>query len=70
MVLIGTVETPNYLRDAVRLLTEVERFDLISSLAENPKQGVLIRGKGGLRKVRVGISGRGKRGGGRVVYWY
>ncbi len=33
-------------------------------------QGVLIQGTGGLRKMRIGLSGRGKRGGGRVVYWF
>jgi hypothetical protein len=32
--------------------------------------GVLIKGSGGLRKLRVALQGRGKRGGGRVIYWY
>jgi hypothetical protein len=39
-------------------------------LARNPTLGVLIRGTGGLRKMRVGFGGRGKRGGGRVIYWF
>ncbi|MFN0192553.1 MAG: type II toxin-antitoxin system RelE/ParE family toxin [Aestuariivirga sp.] len=69
-MLISVVETIPYLRDAERLLTEDERALLINSLAANPLQGVLIKGTGGLRKLRVGMSGRGKRGGGRVVYWF
>ena len=36
-----------------------------------PEQGALIRGSGGLRKIRWGARGRGKRGGVRVIYsWH
>lgn len=38
------------------------------ALVENPDVGALIPDSGGLRKVRVGLAGRGKRGGARVVY--
>ena len=31
---------------------------------------VVIRGTNGLRKLRIALRGRGKRGGGRVIYWY
>jgi hypothetical protein len=70
MTLNSVTETQTYLRDAERLLDESEREGLITSLALNPLQGVLIKGTGGLRKMRVGFSGRGKRGGARVVYWF
>jgi hypothetical protein len=70
MVLNSVTETNCYLRDAERLLDVAEREALIFSLASNPLQGVLIKGTGGLRKMRVGFSGRGKRGGARVVYWF
>ena len=37
----------------------------------DPERGDLIRGSGGLRKLRWAGSGRGKRGGVRVIYyWY
>jgi hypothetical protein len=36
-----------------------------NDLLENPLVGDVIQGTGGLRKVRVGIQGRGKRGGAR-----
>lgn len=36
----------------------------------NPEKGKVIRGSGGLRKIRWGISGRGKSGGVRVIYYW
>jgi mRNA-degrading endonuclease RelE of RelBE toxin-antitoxin system len=36
----------------------------------NPERGDLIRGSGGLRKIRWTGSGRGKRGGLRVIYYW
>lgn len=70
MQLISVVETPSYLADAERTMTEAERAAVIDTLATNPAHGVLIKGTGGLRKMRTGLQGRGKRGGGRVVYWF
>lgn len=37
---------------------------------ERPEAGVVIPGSGGLRKLRWAGSGRGKRGGLRVIYYY
>lgn len=37
-------------------------------LLENPKIGDVIQGTGGARKMRIQLDGRGKSGGGRVVY--
>jgi len=37
-------------------------------LLENPKIGEVIQGTGGARKMRIQLDGRGKSGGGRVVY--
>ena len=70
MPFISVVETEIYLRDAERLLTEAERSGVVDSLAQDPEQGVLIKGTRGLRKIRFGFGGRGKRGGGRVIYWF
>ena len=39
-------------------------------LVADPKAGDLIRGTGGLRKIRWQGSGRGKRGGVRVIYYW
>ena len=35
-----------------------------------PDAGDLIRGSGGLRKLRWSAQGRGKRGGARVIYYW
>lgn len=44
--------------------------ELQAALASNPELGVVIPGGGGLRKVRWGAQGRGKRGGVRVIYYW
>lgn len=48
-----------------------EEFRLFQSeLMLNPKQGDVIQGTCGLRKVRVASRGKGKRGGSRVIYYF
>jgi hypothetical protein len=44
--------------------------DFKKSLAENPEQGNMISGAGGIRKARLKSSTRGKSGGFRVCYLY
>lgn len=62
------VETPSYLKAAEKIFSESEREDIVAMVAADPECGDLIQGTGGFRKVRVGRSGIGKRGGARVVY--
>ena len=62
-------ETPTFTRRAAVLLTEQERDKLIATLASNPMAGDEIPGTGGVRKLRFGAAGRGKRGGFRVIYY-
>jgi len=46
-------------------------FDyMLEFLARRPKAGRVIQGTGGLRKVRIARSGKGKSGGTRVIYYY
>jgi hypothetical protein len=66
--LITVVETQSYLTAAKGLLSEAERTAVIDMVAADPECGVALGG--GIRKVRIGVDGRGKRGGGRVVYIY
>jgi mRNA-degrading endonuclease RelE of RelBE toxin-antitoxin system len=63
-------ETPIFSRQTERLFSEDEKRELIDFLAENPLAGDEIPGTGGVRKVRFAASGRGKRGGARVIYYY
>ncbi|MEA3046651.1 MAG: hypothetical protein QOJ53_983 [Sphingomonadales bacterium] len=67
--LVGTIETKPYLAAAERLMSE-ERAAIVDTIAANPEGGVVIPGTGGLRKLRIPLGGHGKRGGGRVIYWY
>lgn len=43
---------------------------LQNEIMQSPEKGALIKGSGGLRKIRVKGLGRGKRGGCRVIYYY
>jgi hypothetical protein len=66
----AVAETPIFTRQTERLFSEDEKRELIDFLAENPLAGDEIPGTGGVRKVRFASSGRGKRGGTRVIYYY
>jgi mRNA-degrading endonuclease RelE of RelBE toxin-antitoxin system len=63
-------ETPIFSRQTETLFSEDEKCELIDFLSENPLAGDEIPGTGGVRKVRFAASGRGKRGGARVIYYY
>jgi hypothetical protein len=43
---------------------------LQSRIAADPELGALIRGGGGIRKVRVAVGSRGTSGGARVIYYW
>ena len=62
-------ETPTFTRQAGKLFSEEEKQALIDFLAANPLAGDEIPGTGGVRKLRFGVSGSGKRGGARVIYY-
>jgi hypothetical protein len=65
------VETPTFQRQADALLSQEERLALLTVIAENPAAGDLIPRTGGVRKLRFGRAGVGKRGGVRAIfYWY
>ena len=68
--LVSVVESPLYLARAERLMSEAERGHVIDVIAADPMAGVHIKGMSGVRKMRIPLQGRGKRGGGRVVYWF
>ena len=67
---ISVAETRIFVRAAEKLWSEPERNDLIDHLARNPEAGDVIPGTGGVRKLRWGRMGSGKRGGARVIYFY
>ena len=64
------IETPIFTRRLKSILDDEDYRDLQNELITNPKAGRLISGSGGLRKYRWSGSGRGKRGGSRVIYYW
>lgn len=64
------VETPTFTKRVLSLLDDDEYRELQSHLAEYPGVGKVIPGAGGLRKLRWAGSGRGKRGGLRLIYYW
>ena len=61
-------EHPVFTRRIMELLTDEEYREFQLELAANPESGDVIPGLGGLRKIRLALPGRGKRGGARVLY--
>lgn len=49
-------------------LDDADLRQLEQILLEEPDKGDVIQGTGGARKMRIQLEGRGKRGGGRVIY--
>ncbi len=71
MVRVHTViETVPYLIDAERLFGAREQAMIVDTVSANPRCGVVMPGTSGVRKLRVPASGRGKRGGARVIFLY
>jgi hypothetical protein len=67
---ISVVELPEFQKDAAKLLTEEQILELVTEIATNPGIGQVVANTGGIRKLRFAPSGRGKRGGARVIYVY
>ena len=64
------VETSLFTKQVQKLLSDEAYRQLQSDLANRPDMGPIIPQSGGLRKVRWGFQGQGKRGGVRVIYYW
>ena len=62
--------TRAYERAVRKLLGENARREMEEAIMAAPDSAPVIRGTGGIRKLRWAGSGRGKRGGIRTVYFY
>jgi RelE toxin of RelE / RelB toxin-antitoxin system len=67
---VSVIELPGYRRRADEPLSGDEQDAIVDLIAYEPTCGDLIPGTGGLRKVRVGRGGSGKRGGAGVIYYF
>ena len=69
-LLLEFIYLPGFESSAAGLLDEAECHRMERRLLMDPEAGEVIPGSGGVRKVRVALPGRGKRGGARVIYYY
>ncbi|MCY7375711.1 MAG: type II toxin-antitoxin system RelE/ParE family toxin [Pyrinomonadaceae bacterium] len=51
------------------MLTDDEYAEFQWRLVRFPEEGAVIPNSGGIRKIRGGAKGKGKRGGARVIYY-
>ena len=63
------IETNIFSAKAAKAWTPEQYEGFIVHIANNPESGEVVPGSGGVRKVRWGKAGAGKRGGVRVVYF-
>ncbi len=70
MLYLQFTETPRFIKQASKILDESQFERLQLFLIKNPEKGVFIQNSGGIRKLRWASSGRGKRGGSRVIYYF
>ena len=64
------IETSTFTKQITSLLSDEEYAGFQSRIAMHPDLGALIKGGGGIRKVRVAVGSRGKSGGARVIYYW
>ena len=70
-IIMEIIETSIFTKQIKKLLTEDEYRKFQVALLINPDAGDVIKGSGGLRKVRWRTKSKGKRGGIRAIYyWY
>jgi hypothetical protein len=64
------IETSVFTRTVVELLDDDQYQSLQLALLLRPELGPVVRGSGGIRKLRWSLRGKGKRGGIRVIYFW
>jgi mRNA-degrading endonuclease RelE of RelBE toxin-antitoxin system len=64
------IETTAFTKHIREYLSDDEYFGFQSYLLQYPEAGRVIPGTGGVRKIRWAISGKGKSGGARIIYYY
>jgi hypothetical protein len=62
------IEATRFTERIQQLRAESQLWALQELLFQDPEKGSVIQGTGGFRKIRMGLPGRGKRGGCRIVY--
>ena len=66
------VESVQFNQRRKHYLSDEDFASIQADLVNRPRSGAVIKGTGGIRKLRVQLPsrGRGKRGGARIIYLY
>jgi hypothetical protein len=64
------IASPHYERRSTKLLSPEERAIAEAGIIARPEAWPIISATGGARKARIAVGGRGKRGGGRLIYFF
>lgn len=64
------IEASAFTKYVYEYLSDDEYSGLQSFLLEFPEAGRVVPGSGGIRKIRWAMSGKGKSGGVRVIYYF
>jgi hypothetical protein len=67
---VELIETSLFTRQITSLVSDEAYARFQVRLAANPGLGALLKGGGGIRKIRIGVGTRGKSGGARVIYYW
>ncbi len=64
------IEASAFTKYVYNYLTDDEYLGLQGFLLKYPEFGKIVPGSGGIRKIRWAMSGKGKSGGVRVIYYF
>ena len=64
------IETSKFTNLIEELLSDVEYANLQQYLLKKPDAGIVVKGSGGVRKLRWKKEGKGKSGGVRIIYYW
>jgi mRNA-degrading endonuclease RelE of RelBE toxin-antitoxin system len=64
------IEAAAFTKYVYEYLSDDEYLGLQSFLLQYPESGKVVPGSGGVRKIRWAMSGKGKSGGVRVIYYF
>jgi hypothetical protein len=67
---VTVVQLAAFTREAAKIWSDAELDEFTDYIARNPEAGDIVRGTGGVRKIRWNAKGKGKRGGARVIYFF
>lgn len=68
--MITDIETGQFIKKTKQIMSQVEKDDLIDTIARDPEAGEVIPKTGGVRKLRMAREGQGKSGSFRVIHYY